>query len=86
MGVDAILEGPVRSVRALTNQDPVVAAFAPCEQGRALLETFAMARPDDYSFLETRDFLDLRGSAFPGIVEWDKFAEHVTECIRCGEA
>ena len=39
----------------------------------------------DYTFLEPKDFSDLRSSAFAGIAEWDSFAEHVLGCTRCGE-
>ena len=45
---------------------------------------FAAARPSDHGFLEPREFLDLHNSAFSGIPEWDVFAEHVSECSRCG--
>ena len=72
------------SVRAISNEDPLVEAIRPCELGRNLLQKFAAARPDDYSFLEPRDFLDLQNSAFSGIPEWDAFAEHVSECSQCG--
>jgi hypothetical protein len=72
------------SVRAISSKDPLVEAFRPCEQGRGLFLKFAAARPSDHGFLEPRDFLDLRSSAFSGIPEWDDFAEHISECSRCG--
>ena len=74
------------SVRAISSEDPLVEALRPCELGRDLLLKFAAARPSDHSFLEPRDFLDLHNSAFSGIPEWDDFAEHVSECSRCGAA
>ena len=73
------------SVRAISSEDPLVEAFRPCELGRDLLLKLAAARPSDHSFLEPRDFLDLRNSAFSGISGWDVFAEHVSQCSRCGE-
>jgi hypothetical protein len=72
------------SVRAISSEDPLVEAIRPCERGRNLLLKFAAARPSDHSFLEPRDFLDLQNSAFSGIPEWDDFADHVSECGRCG--
>jgi hypothetical protein len=72
------------SVRAISSEDPLVEAFRPCEHGRELLLNFAAARPSDNSFLEPRDFLDLHNSAFSGIPEWDDFAEHISQCSRCG--
>ena len=72
------------SVRAISSEDPLVEALRHCELGRDLLLKFATARPNDHSFLEPRDFLDLHNSAFAGISEWDVFAEHVSKCSRCG--
>lgn len=72
------------SVRAISSDDSLVEAFRPCELGRDLLLKFAAARPADYSFLEPRDFLDLHNSAFSGILEWDVFALHTSQCSRCG--
>jgi hypothetical protein len=73
------------SVRAISSEDPLVKAFRLCELGRNLLQKFAAARPIDHNFLEPRDLLDLHNSAFSGIPEWDVFAEHVSQCSRCGE-
>jgi hypothetical protein len=73
------------SVRAISSEDPFVAAFRPCELGRNLLLKFAAARPADHTFLEPRDFVDLHNSAFSGIPEWDVFAEHISQCSQCGE-
>jgi hypothetical protein len=78
--------GARMSVREISSEDPLVEAFRPCERGRDLLQNFAAARPSDHSFLKPRDFLDLHNSAFSGIPEWDDFAEHVSECSRCGAA
>ena len=44
-----------------------------------------LARPEDHTFFEPKDFSDLRNSAFGGIAEWHSFAEHVLGCARCGE-
>jgi hypothetical protein len=60
-------------------------AISFCEAGSRLLEDFAAARPRDNTFLEPKDFSDLRNSAFVGIPEWDAFADHVQACARCGE-
>jgi hypothetical protein len=72
------------SVRAISSEDPLVETLRPCELGKDLLLKFAIARPTDRSFLEPRDFLDLQNSAFSGIPEWDDFAEHTSQCRRCG--
>lgn len=71
--------------KPLSQQDPMVRVFFPCAQGTELLQTFALARPSDHSFLEPKDFADLRSSAFSGIPEWDAFADHVQRCSLCGE-
>ncbi|RXH54443.1 hypothetical protein [Granulicella sibirica] len=71
--------------KAISREDPIVQVFYPCEAGTRLLEDFAAARPQDYTFLEPKDFSDLRSSAFAGISEWDAFADHVQECALCGE-
>lgn len=71
--------------KAISRKDPLVQVFSPCPVGTRLLEVFARGRPADYTFLEPKDFSDLRSSAFVGIAEWDSFAEHVLGCTRCGE-
>ena len=71
--------------KAISREDPIVQVFSPCETGTRLLEMFAAVRPRDYTFLDPKDFGDLRNSAFAGIPEWDAFADHVRACIRCGE-
>ncbi|AXC13814.1 hypothetical protein ACPOL_4542 [Acidisarcina polymorpha] len=71
--------------KGISREDPIVQVFFPCDIGTRLLEEFAAARPEDYTFLEPKDFNDLRSSAFAGIPEWDAFADHVQQCIRCGE-
>ncbi len=71
--------------KAISREDPIIQVFSPCEMGTLLLEEFAAARPQDYTFLEPKDFSDLRNSAFAGIPEWDAFSDHVQQCTRCGE-
>ena len=71
------------SVRATSSEDPLVEAFRVNREEVFFLK-FAAARPSDHGFLEPREFLDLHNSAFSGIPEWDVFAEHVSECSRCG--
>ena len=71
--------------KAMSREDPIIQFFCPCESGTRLLEGFAAARPQDYTFLEPKDFSDLRNSAFAGISEWDAFADHMQECALCGE-
>ena len=71
--------------KAISREDPLIQVFSPCDAGTRLLEEFARARPADYTFLEPKDFSDLRSSAFAGIAEWDSVAEHVLDCTRCGE-
>jgi hypothetical protein len=71
--------------RTLSRQDPIVSVFCPCDQGTRLLENFAAARPENYGFLEPKDFIDLGNSAFAGIAEWDAFADDVQRCATCGE-
>ena len=71
--------------KMISREDPVVQVFFPCRAGTRLLEVFASARPQDQSFLDPKDFADLRNSAFAGIPEWDAFADHVQECSLCGE-
>lgn len=71
--------------KAISREDPIVQVFSPCETGTLLLEAFAAARPQDSTFLEPKDFSDLRNSAFVGIPEWDTFSDHVQQCARCGE-
>lgn len=71
--------------KAISREDPIVQVSYPCRIGTQFLEDFAAARPQDYTFLEPKDFGDLRNSAFAGIPEWDAFADHVQECTRCGE-
>ena len=73
------------SSRVLSRQDPVVQVFFPCERGTTLLQAFGAARPEDFGFIEPKDFMDLRNSAFSGIPEWDEFATHVFSCTNCGE-
>ena len=70
--------------KTISREDPVVQVLFPCEAGTRLLEKFGAARPNDYSFLEPKDFSDLYYSAFAGILEWDAFADHVQSCVRCG--
>jgi len=70
--------------KAISEEDPMV-RVAFCEDGGRLLEQFAAARPRDNTFLEPKDFSDLRNSAFVGIPEWDEFADHVQTCALCGE-
>ena len=53
--------------------------------GRVSLKNSLGYAPAGYTFLEPKDFSDLRSSAFGGIAEWDSFAEHVLGCTRCGE-
>jgi hypothetical protein len=77
--------GGVLAHKAISREDPLIQAFSPCDVGTRLLEDFAQARSADYTFLEPKDFSDLRSSAFAGIAEWDSFAEHVLGCTRCGE-
>jgi hypothetical protein len=77
--------GGVLAYKAISREDPLVQVFLPCPVGTCVLEEFARARPADYTFLELKDFSDLRSSAFAGIAEWDSFAEHVLGCTRCGE-
>ena len=69
---------------AMSPEGPTVRVFF-CEAGSRLLENFAAARPRDNTFLEPKDFSDLRNSAFVGIPEWDAFADHVQTCGLCGE-
>lgn len=64
------------SRHTLSNQDPLVIALAPCHEGRRLLEVFATVRPQEYGFMEPKDFSDVHGAAFAGISEGDQFAEH----------
>jgi hypothetical protein len=56
-----------------------------CAAGTDLLRRFQAARPNDYAFLEVKDFADLSTSAFEGILEWDAFTEHCTGCEDCKE-
>ena len=77
--------GGVLAHKAISREDPLIQAFSRCDVGTRLLEEFARGRPTDYTFLEPKDFSDLRSSAFGGIAEWDCFAEHVLGCARCGE-
>ena len=69
---------------AIPREGPMVRVSF-CEAGSRLREDFAAARPRDNTFLEPKDFSDLRNSAFVGIPEWDAFADHVQTCARCGE-
>jgi hypothetical protein len=64
-----VLSGTIIRHKAISRDDPIVQVFSPCETGTRLLE----------------DFTDLRTSAFAGLPEWDAFADHEQECIRCGE-
>jgi hypothetical protein len=71
--------------KAISRDDLLIQVFSPCPVGTRLLEEFARARPADYTFLEPKDFSDLRSSAFAGIAEWDSFAGHILGCTLCGE-
>ena len=71
--------------KVMSREDPLIQVFSPCDVGTRLLEEFADARSADYTFLEPKDFSDLRSSAFAGIPEWDRFANHVLGCTLCGE-
>jgi hypothetical protein len=55
----------------------------PCAVGTALIRDFAAARPADFGFLESQDFVDHANCAFTGIAEWDIFSEHYATCERC---
>ena len=55
----------------------------PCPAGTALLRSFAETRPADFNFLKPCDLVDLRGSAFAGIPEWEAFSEHYGSCELC---
>ncbi len=57
--------------------------FSACPIGIDLLRQFAQARPNDYAFLQTKDFLDVGTSGFIGIPEWDVFAAHSDRCDQC---
>ena len=70
--------------KAISREDPMVRVSF-CEAGSRLLEQFAEARHRDNTFLEPKDFSDLRNSAFVGIPEWDALADHVQACARCDE-
>ena len=63
--------GGVLAHKAISREDPLIQVFSPCDVGTRLLEEFARARPADYTFLEPKDFNDLRSSAFGGIAVWD---------------
>lgn len=54
-----------------------------CTTGWRLLQQFRQSRPNDYEFLQARDFIDLRTSAFDGIPEWDAFVQHYESCESC---
>jgi len=41
--------------KAIPRQDPIVQVFYPRKIGTQLLEDFAAARPQDYTFLEPKD-------------------------------
>jgi hypothetical protein len=56
-----------------------------CVVGMDLLGRFQAARPNDYAFLEVKDFADLSTSAFDGILEWDAFTEQCAKCKDCKE-
>ena len=71
--------------KAMSREDPLVEVFSPCDLGTRLLEEFAEASSADYTSLEPKDLAILRSSAFAGIPEWDRFADHVLGCTRCGE-
>jgi hypothetical protein len=49
---------------------------SPCPEASILLRSFAEARPGDFAFLKPADLIDLGGSAFAGIAEWEAFSEH----------
>ena len=55
----------------------------PCSEGAMLLRVFAGQRPSDFAFLQPRDLMDIRSSAFAGIPEWDAFSAHYATCERC---
>jgi len=57
--------------------------FSACPIGIDLLRQFAQARPNDYAFLQAKDFLDVETSGFIGISEWDAFATHSVACDKC---
>jgi len=59
--------GGVLAHKAISREDPLIHVFSPCDVGTRLLEEFARARPADYTFLEPKDFSDLRSSAFADI-------------------
>ena len=50
--------------KVMSREDPLIQIFSPCDVGTRLLEEFADARSADYTFLEPKDFSDLRTSAF----------------------
>jgi hypothetical protein len=56
-----------------------------CPVGIDLLRRIGEARPNDYVFLQVRDFADHSTSAFEGIPEWDAFTEHYETCEDCKE-
>lgn len=58
-------------------------ALPACAVGMDLLRRFEAARPNDYAFLQAKDFVDLRTSAFAGIPEWDAFTEHCETYEDC---
>jgi hypothetical protein len=62
-----------------------VDAGLPCPIGTELLRSFATARPADFAFLKSADLVDLNNSAFEGILEWDTFVTHYSECELCNE-
>ena len=59
--------------------------FPACPVGMNLLLRFQAACPNDYAFLEVKDFADLNTSAFEGILERDPRTEHCSTCEDCKE-
>jgi hypothetical protein len=55
----------------------------PCPEGTDRLVAFAAARPSDFAFLNPKDLVDLRNSAFAGIEEWEAFSQHYNSCELC---
>ena len=55
----------------------------PCSEGKELLRSVAIQRPTDFAFLQPQDLIDLRNSAFAGILEWEAFVHHYVSCELC---
>jgi hypothetical protein len=70
--------------KTISREDPIVQVFFPYGIGTRLWGTLQPPAQRITHFWNRRISV-IHTSAFAGISEWDAFADHVQQCMRCSE-